>query len=71
MGVKTVVLGQDKTFKPIVLNVQITIDDAKSLKELKRELRIADIDQHDLVDGDNEESLPLISGIVQIIEEAL
>lgn len=73
MGIITKVTRKDgiAVFKPVILNVQITIDSKESLEELQSEFASANIRDYNLVGGDTENPVRLITGIVEEIEKVL
>jgi len=73
MAIITEVTKKDDvlTFKPIILNVQITINTKESLKELHGEYKIGDLQNSYLLDNNGNEELPLLTSILQQIEKAL
>lgn len=71
MAIKTVIDSENKSFKPIVISLTITIDSKESLKQLREEFKWANLDQYHIMSGDDQEDLSLLSDIVKQIEEAL
>lgn len=61
----------DKTFKPIVINLTITIETKNDLKELKEEFKKADLDDNYVLDWDDHEALSNLSNILQAVEKEL
>lgn len=73
MGIITKVTRKDDiaVFKPVILNVQITIDSKESLKELQSEFKLANLNTYHIQGGEDNDSLRLIGIIVEEIEKAL
>lgn len=71
MALKITGKNQNKTFVPIAINLTIEINTKEDLKKLKNEFKIANLEDYNIIDGDDNEELPVLTEILQAVEKEL